>query len=76
MANELAHQINNPLQSMTNAAYILATGCGGEESQVLGRELSDDIHRLSGLVKKLLAIPFEATRAGDSSDLRGSDSDL
>jgi GAF domain len=65
MANELAHQINNPLQCMTNAAYILATGCGKDEAQVLGRELSNDIDRLSGLVKKLLSIPFDAARSGD-----------
>src|SRR5271154_258862 len=56
MANELAHQINNPLQSMTNAAYILETGCGRDEAQALGQELSNDIHRLSGLVKELLSI--------------------
>jgi hypothetical protein len=68
MANDLAHQINNPLQSMTNAAYILAKGCGEEESQVLGQELSNDIHRLSGLVKKLLSIPFGSNRSVDSSD--------
>ncbi len=68
MANELAHQINNPLQSMTNAAYILAKGCGEQEAQVLGQELSDDIRRLSGLVKKLLSIPLDSNRSVDSSD--------
>jgi hypothetical protein len=59
MANELAHQINNPLQSMTNAAYLVAEGRDGLDSKALGRELSNDIHRLSGLVKELLSIPFE-----------------
>lgn len=68
MANDLAHQINNPLQSMTNTAYILATDCGEGELRALGRELSNDIHRLSGLVKKLLSIPFDAHRSGDSTD--------
>jgi len=59
MANELAHEINNPLQSMTNAAYLIAEGNTNEESKALCRELSKDIDRLSGLVKKLLALPFE-----------------
>src|SRR5277367_2264256 len=59
MANELAHQINNPLQSMTNVAYLVAEGRDGLDSKALGRGLSNDIHRLSGLVKELLSIPFE-----------------
>jgi hypothetical protein len=59
MAHELAHEINNPLQSMTNYAYLMARGAGGVDSKALGQGLSDDIERLSGLVKKLLSIPFE-----------------
>jgi nitrogen-specific signal transduction histidine kinase len=62
MANKLAHEINNPLQSMTNAAYLIAEGDAGLDPKVLGRELSNDICRLSGLVKKLLSLPFEAAR--------------
>jgi hypothetical protein len=62
MANELAHEINNPLQSMTNAAYLLAIGSAEIDTKVLGRELSNDIHRLSGLVRKLLSLPFETGR--------------
>jgi hypothetical protein len=63
MANELAHEINNPLQSMTNAAYLLAEGDGEHDPKELGRELSNDIQRLSGLVKKLLSLPFEGGTA-------------
>lgn len=66
MANELAHQINNPLQSMTNTAYLVADGGGGQDSKALGRELENDISRLSGLVKKLLALPFEPSRTAPS----------
>ncbi len=54
MAHRLAHEINNPLQSMTNAAYLVAEG--GEDTRMLGRELCNDIRRLSGLVQELLAI--------------------
>src|ERR1700722_2698059 len=61
MANRLAHEINNPLQSMTNAAYLLAEGGVTEDPKVLGRELSNDIRRLSGLVKELLSLPFESS---------------
>jgi hypothetical protein len=59
MANQLAHEINNPLQSMTNAAYLIAEGTAEQDSKMLGRELSNDIRRLSGLVKELLSLPFD-----------------
>jgi hypothetical protein len=59
MANRLAHEINNPLQSMTNNAYLLAEGAATEDPRTLGRELSDDIRRLSGLVKELLSLPLD-----------------
>jgi hypothetical protein len=58
MANQLAHEINNPLQSMTNTAYLVAEGGAGLDSKVLGRELSNEISRLSELVKELLSLPL------------------
>jgi hypothetical protein len=63
MANRLAHEINNPLQSMTNAAYLVAEGAAEQDPRVLGRELSNDIRRLSELVKELLALPLDLVRA-------------
>lgn len=63
MAHELAHEINNPLQSMTNSAYLVATGTDLSLANALGRHLSDDIERLSGLVKSMLALPFQAKAA-------------
>ena len=57
MANRLAHEINNPLQSMTNAAYLIEQGAADQESRKLGYELSNDIRRLSELVRVLLALP-------------------
>lgn len=59
MANRLAHEINNPLQSMTNAAYLLAEGASCQNSRELGQDLSNDIRRLSELVKELLSLPLE-----------------
>jgi hypothetical protein len=64
MANELAHQINNPLQSMTNIAYLLAEGSEKLDAKTLGRELVNDISRLSILVRDLLSLPFEPERTG------------
>ncbi len=62
MAHELAHEINNPLQSVTNIAYILAEGAPGLDIRALGQELSGDVLRLSTLVQKLLGIPVQANR--------------
>jgi nitrogen-specific signal transduction histidine kinase len=64
MANRLAHEINNPLQSMTNAAYLLAQGHSANDTKALGLELSRDIGRLSSLVKELLSLPFGAGAGG------------
>jgi hypothetical protein len=58
MAHRLAHEINNPLQSMTNAAYLVAEGAPESDSKALGEQLSKDIRRLSGLVSELLSLPF------------------
>jgi nitrogen-specific signal transduction histidine kinase len=62
MANELAHQINNPLQSLTNVVYLAAEGESGGDAKTLAATLSGDVRRLSRLVKKLLALPTEIVR--------------
>jgi len=59
MANDLAHQINNPLQSLTNLAYMAEVGHGVCDVKTLGRQMSGDIKRLSVLVGKLLALPAD-----------------
>ena len=63
MANELAHEINNPLQSLTNLMFLAAEGRGEGDIRTLGREASRDLHRLSTLVKKLLTLPFDGARS-------------
>jgi DNA-directed RNA polymerase specialized sigma24 family protein len=55
MANKLAHKINNPLQSIINASYLVAKGQSVEDTKVLGREMSDELSRLSTLVNESLA---------------------
>jgi hypothetical protein len=64
MAHRLAHEINNPLQSMTNAAYLLAQGHPENDTKALGLELSKDIERLSSLVRELLSLPFGVSAEG------------
>ena len=57
MASELAHRINNPLQSLMNVAYLAAEGQSGASAQTLGREISSDLRRLSAVVNESLAAP-------------------
>jgi hypothetical protein len=57
MANHLAHQINNPLQALTNVAYLAAEGKSNGDARSLGRTLSSELKRLSTLVNKLLTLP-------------------
>ena len=57
MANDLAHEINNPLQSLTNLFYLTAEGHHGAEVKALGEQAYAELHRLSTLVNQLLALP-------------------
>jgi GAF domain-containing protein len=56
MANQLAHKINNPLQSLTNLLFIAAEG-HPTDAQVLGRQALAELQTLSSLVSQLLALP-------------------
>jgi hypothetical protein len=66
MANELAHQINNPLQSLTNILFLAATGNNGPGGKIVAESAAPDLERLSNLVKRLLALPavFDAEVGG------------
>ncbi len=63
MANRLAHEINNPLQSLSNTAFLLAGGEPGLDVPALGRLMSSEIHRLSGLVEVLLTLPVQSRKS-------------
>lgn len=53
-ANELAHQINNPLQSLTNTLYL--AGRNGPDTQVYVKQATQELKALSELVAKLLSL--------------------
>jgi RNA polymerase sigma factor (sigma-70 family) len=61
MANKLAHQINNPLQSLMQVAYLAAEGQGDRDATTLGQEMSIDLRRLSTLVTESLAPDDQGT---------------
>jgi len=63
MANDLAHEINNPLQSQINLVYVASDGNSGGDAKVLAEELSDHILRLTLLVGKILQLPSGAARS-------------
>ena len=56
MANELAHQINNPLQSLVNTMYLASEGHSDVDARELGQATMPDLNRLSALVKSLLVL--------------------
>jgi hypothetical protein len=62
MANELAHQINNPLQSVSNLMYIGGNSGCTWDANTLVRELSEPVERLSSLVGQLLSLPISQMR--------------
>jgi hypothetical protein len=55
MANDLAHRINNPLQSLMNTIFLASEG--GADSDVFARQAADDLLKLSALVNELLHLP-------------------
>ena len=57
MANELAHGINNPLQSLTNLLYLAREGPERGSARMLAAELSPLLERVSSLVEQLLILP-------------------
>jgi len=61
MANKLAHRINNPLQSLMNAAYLAAEGKSDLSAKTLGQDISADLLRLSAVVNESLALPAEGS---------------
>jgi transcriptional regulator with GAF, ATPase, and Fis domain len=62
MANDLAHKINNPLQSLTNVLYLAQKGPEGLGARALVEQASDDLKKLSSLVQELLALPYRNDR--------------
>ena len=60
MANDLAHEINNPLQSLTNLLYLAkqAEGVGDERS--LAMKLEADFGRLTSVARRLLELPMKS----------------
>ena len=58
MANDLAHQINNPLQGLTNILFLAQQQSEESGERTLATELAPDFERLSTLVKKLLTLPI------------------
>ena len=58
MANELAHQINNPLQKLSNSISLADSKAA--DASVHIKQASDDLHQLSSLVQQLLALSYKA----------------
>ena len=54
VANELAHRINNPLQSLVDIAYLAAEGQGDYDVKTLGEEFSTELRKLSVVVHESL----------------------
>lgn len=61
MANELAHAINNPLQALTNLAFLAGQEGCPIDTYELAQQMSTDLDRLAALVKSMLALPVNRT---------------
>jgi hypothetical protein len=59
MANDLAHRINNPLQSLTNVLYLAAHRGHGDQARAWNLQALEELERLSRLVRQLLSLPYD-----------------
>jgi len=59
MANALAHQINNPLQSLTNTLYLAQKG-GGEASSYI-QQATVELEQVTDLVRRILSLDKAST---------------
>jgi hypothetical protein len=57
MAHELAHEINNPLQSMANILFLAMAKAEGSGERTLALKLEDDMLRLNAVAKRILELP-------------------
>jgi len=56
-AHEMAHQINNPLQSLTNTMFLARQG--GPNAQAYVESAAEQLNRLSERVRRLLALKYD-----------------
>ena len=63
MANDLAHQINNPLQGLTNQLFLATQSPGIGDERSLALKLEDDFAKLTALIKDLLELPNRTAHA-------------
>lgn len=62
MANHLAHEINNPLQSLTNILYLATEGSNGSEAKSVVQQAVAEVATLSSLVNDLLTLSHRRSR--------------
>jgi phospho-acceptor domain-containing protein/GAF domain-containing protein len=63
MANDLAHKINNPLQSITNVVYLAANHKTDPAVKALAADLETELRQLSDLVNEILALPLASHKS-------------
>jgi PAS domain S-box-containing protein len=63
IAHELAHEINNPLEALTNLLYLLKESVQTEEELKRHEEAERQVSRIATLVHSILAIEHEEPEA-------------
>lgn len=72
MATVLAHEINNPLQGLTNQIYLAKAGLDHSNTPDFASNLAPNLDRLSSLTSKLLTVTSAAMKRKYSKGRRGS----
>ena len=65
LANSIAHEINNPLEAVTNLLYLLATGTHDPETTEYIEMANLELERMSRITRQTLAFNRESSEAMD-----------
>lgn len=60
MAHELAHHINNPLQSLANCIYLVEHNVSPADSAALHQDMRENLDRLTTLTNEILTLPIRS----------------
>ncbi|KAA6462103.1 PAS domain S-box protein [Acidobacteria bacterium AB60] len=65
LAASISHEINNPLEAISNLLYLIETNTGEEETRAFGRKAQEELARISHIVTHTLRFNRQSVGYGE-----------